>query len=368
MINIVILGGGFAGVRAALTLKNKIKSYDIRVTLIDENSFHVFTPSLYEVATAEEPQGNVVIPYKAIFNDQIEVIQGKVQKIDSLKQTIFLESLENVQVKKEYSYDYLIFALGSNTEYFDIPGIKEYGIPLKTLTDAIKIKNVLKVLRTTNSNKIIVGGGGFSGTELACELAIHKSHLSVTLIQGSPILLKELRDGVSQLAKKRLEKGNVNLILGKRIKRVTKEIVEVENGKIFPYDMFVWTGGVRSNKLLGDIKVDKSLQIKDKKNIFAAGDVVTPGVAPRAEKMGKIAAENVLRLIKGESLLSYSYKNMGYIVPLGGHFATFAMGRFHISGIFAYILQQLIFLRYLLQILPPFEALKRFRKFEKDLY
>lgn len=361
MENVVVLGGGFAGVRAALTLKNKIKSHDIHVTLIDQNSFHVFTSFLYEVATAEESQRNVVIPYKSIFNHQIEVVQGKVQKIDSKKQTIFLDN------QKEYSYNSLIFALGSDTEYFDIAGVKEYGIPLKTLTDAVKIKNALKALRATDRNKIIVGGGGFSGTEFACELATHKGLLDITLIQGSQILLKELRDGVSLLAKKRLEKGNVHLVLGEHIKKVTKEIVEVESGKTFPYDIFIWTGGVSSNKLLGDIEVDKSLQVKDQKNIFAAGDVIAPGVAPRAEKMGEIAAENVLRLIKGEPLLPYRYHHIGYIVPLGSHFATFAMGKYHISGIFAYILQQLIFLRYLLQILPFFEALRRFMKFEQEL-
>ncbi len=361
MVNVVVLGGGFAGVRAALTLKNKIKSYDIHVTLIDQNSFHVFTSSLYEVATAEESKRNVVIPYKAIFRHSVELVQGIVQEVDSKKQTIFLDN------QKEYSYDYLIFALGSNTEYFDIAGVKEYGIPLKTLTDAVKIKNALKALRATDRNKIIVGGGGFSGTELACELITHKGHLDITLIQGSSILLKELGDGVSQLAKKRLEKGSVHMVLGEHIKKVTKEIVEVESGKTFPYDIFIWTGGVRSNKLLGDIEVNKSLQVKNQKNIFAAGDVVSPGVAPRAEKMGEIAAENVLRSIKCEPLLSYSYHGMGYVIPLGSHFAIFAMGRYHISGIFAYMLQQLIFLRYLLTIVPFLEALKRFIRFEREL-
>ena len=354
MINVIILGGGFAGIKAALKLKNKAKSYDINITIIDKNNFHTFTPSLYEVATSEEPQGNVAIPYKIIFNNSF--IEGNVEEIDTVTQKISLDK------KREYLYDYLIFALGSESADFGIPGIREYGISLKTLEDAVKIKNALK-----NAKKIIVGGGGFSGTELACELITHKGHLDITLIQGSSILLKELGDGVSQLAKKRLEKGNVHLVLGGHIKKVTKEIVEVESGKTFAYDVFIWTGGVRSNKLLGDIEVDKSLQVKNQKNIFAAGDVIAPGVAPRAEKMGEIAAENVLRSIKGESLLPFRYRHMGYVVPLGSHFATFAMGKFHISGIPAYIVQQLIFLRYLLQILPFLEAVKRFVRFEKDL-
>lgn len=356
MINIVILGGGFAGIRAGLTFKNKMKSHDIHVTIVDRNSFHTFTPSLYEVATAEESQRNAAIPYKSIFNNSFEFVQGDVEKIDAAAQKILLDK------NRECPYDYLIFVLGSESADFGIQGIKEYGISLKTLRDAVQIKNSLK-----NAKKIIIGGGGFSGTELACELSVHKSHLDVTLIQGSTILLKELGGEVSRLAKKRLEKGNVHLILGEHIKKVTKEAVELDGGRTFPYDVFIWTGGVKSNKLLGEIEVSSLLQVKGQKNIFAAGDVVFPGVAPRAEKMGEIAAGNILRLIRGEPLLPYKYHHMGYVVPLGGHFATFAMGKYYISGIFVYILQQLIFLRYLLTIVPFFEALKRFIKFEKDL-
>lgn len=356
MINVVILGGGFAGVRAGLTLKDKSKSCNIHVTLIDKNSFHVFTPSLYEVATSEEPQRDVVIPYRSVFRDSLEFVQGNVEKIDTLEQKIILDS------KKTYGYDYLIFALGSESANFGIPGIKEYGIAMKTLEDAVKIKNALK-----NSKKIVVGGGGFSGTELACELITHKGDLDITLIQGSQILLKELGDGVSILAKKRLEDGKVNLISGVHIKKITKEEVELEDGRKLAYGVFIWTGGVKSNNLLGKIEVNEMLQVKNLKNIFAAGDSISPGLAPRAQKMGETAAENVLRSIKGKPLLSYSYHHTGYLVPLGSHFATFAMGRFHISGIFAYILGQFIFLKYLLQILPFFEALKRFRRFERDL-
>lgn len=356
MINVVILGGGFAGIRAALTLKNKIRSDDTTLTLIDKNSFHIFTPSLYEVATAEESEKNVVIPYKSIFGGNFNFVQGIIEKIDVPNQTILLDG------NRQYEYDYLICALGSETADFGIEGIKEYGLPMKTLEDAIRIKEALR-----NAKKVIIGGGGFSGTELACELITHKGHLDVTLIQGSSVLLKELGDGISLLAVKRLEEGNVHLILGEHIKKVTKDHVEVEGGREFTYDVFIWTGGVKSNNLLGKIEVDEFLKVLNYKNIFAAGDVVIPGVAPKAEKMGEIAAENVLRSIKGESLLPFRYHHMGYVVPLGSHFATFAMGKFHISGIFAYILQQFIFLRYLLTIVPFFEAIRRFIRFEKNL-
>lgn len=356
MINIVILGGGFAGIRAGLTLLDRIKSHDISVTLIDKNSSHIFTPSLYEVATAEESEKNVVIPYKLIFDNNLNLVQGIVEKIDTVSQKVLLDN------NRQYVYDYLICALGSESSSFDIEGVNEYGLPMKTLEDAIKIKQALK-----NAKKIIIGGGGFSGTELACELITHKGHLDITLVQGSQVLLKELGGGVSVLAVKRLEKGNVHLILGEHIKKVTKDTVETESGNKFTFDVFIWTGGVKSNNLLGKVEIDDFLRVGRYKNIFAAGDVVVPGVAPKAEKMGEIAGENVIRSIKGEFLLSFSYRNMGYVVPLGGHFATFAMGKFHISGIFAYILQQLIFLRYLLTIVPFFEAFRRFIRFEKNL-
>lgn len=353
MKNVIILGGGFAGIRAALNLKNN--SQEVNVIVIDKNNFHTFTPSLYEVATSEEPQKNVAIPYKDIFNNSIEFKQGTVEKIDTENKKVILGN-------QEFSYDYLIFALGSDSADFGIPGIKEYGIPLKKLEDALRIKNVLK-----SSKRIIVGGGGFSGTEIACELSTHRPDLDVTLIQGSPVLLKELGEGVSGLARKRLEEGDVHLVLGEHIKKVTKELVELEGGRKFTYDVFIWTGGVKPNDLLGKIEVDANLCVNNYKNIFAAGDVVGPGVARRAMKMGTVAAQNVIRKISGKPLLPYSYRNIGYLVPLGSHFATFAMGKFHISGIFAYILQQLILLNYLREILPLFKAISRFMRFEKDL-
>ncbi len=329
MIDVVILGGGFAGISAASTLKNKSK--EINVTVIDKNNFHTFTPSLYEVATSEEPQINVAIPYREIFKNSVRFRKGIVKKIDIENRKVILD--DNI----EYSYDYLIFALGSESADFGIPGIKEYSISLKTLEDAINIKNALRT-----SKKIIVGGGGFSGTEIACELATHKSNLDISLIQGSPILLKELGDGVSQLARRRLEKGNVHLVLGEHIKKVTKENIEIGSGKTFPYDLLIWTGGVKSNNLLGKIEVNEALQVNNLKNVFAAGDVAVPGVARKAIKMGEIASVNILRMIEDKPLVPFSYRNIGYLVPLGSHFATFAMGKYHISGIFAYILQQLI--------------------------
>lgn len=351
MINIVILGGGFAGIRAASILRNRS---NIKLTLIDRNNFHTFTPALYEVATSEEPQKNVTIPFKEIFGDSVEIREGTVDRIDTKNKIVFVN-------KTEYLYDYLIFCLGSESSDFGIPGIKDYGLALKTLEDAISIKNALKTAR-----KIIVGGGGFSGTEIACELSTHKTNLDLTLIAGSQIL-KELGDGVSKLAKERLQLGNVRLVLGEHIEIVTKESVELTGGRKFPYDAFIWTGGVKSNDLLGKIEVDENLRVKNFQNIFAAGDTVSPGVARRAIKMGKIASENILRDIKGRSLLPYSYRSIGYLVPLGSHFATFAMGKYHISGVPAYILQQLIMFKYLLEILPFFKALKRFIRFEKNL-
>lgn len=361
MIEIVILGGGFAGVRAALTLKNKIRLQDnIRVTLIDRNSFHLFTPSLYEVATAEEPPKNIEIPFSSIFGNSIEVVKGNVQKVDSGGQKVLLAD------KKEYRYDYLILALGSRAQDFGIPGIKEYAIPLKTVEDAVRIREAL-TLRQAQGLRVIIGGGGFSGTELACELATHKRQLAITLIQGSPILLKELGGEISNLAKKRLEQGNVNLILGQHIKKVSKELIQTENGSTYPYDVFIWTGGVRPNSILEKVELNGMLAVKTLKNVFMAGDNVVPGVALTAQKMGETAAENILKSIKRKPLIPYHYKNIAYIVPLGSHFATFAMGKFHVSGIFAYLIQQIIFLRYLLQILPFFPALKRFGKFEKSL-
>jgi len=397
MKEIIILGGGFAGVSAAIYLQKHQKQEEANISLIDENSYHLFTPSLYEVATSEEPKKNIAIPFSQIFDKNINFIQGKVLRIDSSNKLIHLLD------KTSYAFDYLVIALGSEPSYFGIEGLEEHSIALKWLEQSVEIREKIKeAYHDKPSEKkeisVVVGGGGFSGTELTAELINYRKHLAkhhnlpkesfkISIIQGSDRLLKELDNKVSDLAKKRLEKENVNIILGAHIRRVDEKNIETDTGQKYSYDVLIWTGGVKASSIIeesgfkvnprGQLAVNDNLQVLGFSNIFAVGDVAefadpvtnkpVPGVAEVAEDQGKIVAQNVLNSLIQQSLISYKYLHLGYIVPLKGRFAVANLNKITIIGFLGWIIQQFVFLYYLLKILPIYKAIKKWNKFEMYL-
>lgn len=396
--HIIIIGGGFAGVAATLRLIKQLRDIPVKITLINKHTYHLFTPSLYEFATSEIHKKNVSIPLTKIFPSGVQFIHDIVEKIDPLTNNLIL------QKNKTLSYNYLIIAAGSQPAYMGIPGLKEYGIGFKSLQDAKKIRDNIRDLcckdgKCNKKVQVVIGGGGFAGTELAAELLTYKDRiaeqhgldkdcLEMTIIQGSDKLLKELDPQVSNLAEKRLQSPRVRLAFGGHIKEVTKTHVLTDNGKSFPYEILIWTGGVVPNGIgkansfpithRGGIIVNNYLQMKGYDNIFVAGDVAAfvdpktqcpaPNVAQVAEEQGQIAGENVASMIKNESIRPYHFRHWGYVVPLKGYFAVAEL-IYHIrlAGFAGWLLQQGVLLRYLFGILAPIQALKYFTEFEMDM-
>lgn len=379
MKEIVILGGGFAGVAAVLALKKNTNPSQVQITLVDKNPYHLFTPSLYEVATAEEPKSNICIPYSEIFPHGIQLIKAKFLAIDKDNQKV---KLSNSVLR----YDYLIIALGAETQYYDIEGLKEYSIAFKSLEEGCEIRDRIKEkyyqkLRNNEILKIAIGGGGTTGVELATEIAKYVERLGgnaeIDIFQKSGSLLKGVTPQVSKIAHERLEKADIKVHLNSGVKKVTKELLEID-GKGHPYDIFIWTGGVKPNSVIeesdfpktfeGRLDVDGYLKVKGFGNVFAAGDV-TPytAVVQVAEEQGKVAGENVVRKIDNKPLIPYKYRHFGYIIPLSGFYAVVHTKRFTITGFLGFLIYQLAFLRYLLGILPLYKAFRRWNRFEEYL-
>lgn len=393
--HIVVIGGGFAGISAIKTLLKHQKELDVTITLVDKNHYHTFTPSLYEVATSEEPQQNIAIPFFELFGKKIAYKHGEVTKIDTAKQLILVGN-------EQIFYDYLILSAGSIPSYHHIPGLKEHSITLKTIADAVRIKEKIQTLCCkegvcNRKCRLIIGGGGFSGTELTAELLTYKDRLAkqfglarncldITIIQGSSRVLPELAVHVSRIAQKRISSPMVHFAFGGHIQQVTRTEVQTDDKKTYPFDLLIWTGGVEASKLAaiskllvnkhGQVKLNSFLQVSP--TIFAAGDIAgfindktqkpAPQVAEVAQDQGFIAGENVYRTITSKQLLPYRFHHLGYIVPLRGKFAAAElMGWLHFDGYVGWIIQQLVFLRYLLEILPFWKALKRWNVFEEHL-
>lgn len=376
MIKVVILGGGFAGVAAAKTLLKNTKRSEVQVTLVDKNSYHLFTPSMYEVAASEEPQKNICIPLSEIISGA-EIVKDGVQKIDKSKREIQLKT-------QKLNYDFLVIALGSEPEFYGISGLSEYSIPFKSLEDAVKIRNLIREKKKEKEMvNILIGGGGASGCEFAAELVHHaKKGLKISLIQKSPQLVRELNMEASKVAYKRLLNGNVEICFGERIAKVFPDHVETDKNDEHKFDVLVWAGGVKASSILKDsgfkidekgrAVVDQNLEVQDEENIFAIGDCAImdnqiPETVRIAREEGTVAGENIARRIKNEQLNSYRFKNQIFVVPLVGKYAIVQFNNLIIKGFLGWFIQQLIFLRYLLSILPILKAFKKWNKFEMYL-
>lgn len=377
MTEIVVLGGGFAGVFAARQLQKL--SDEFRVTLIDKNTYHLFIPSLYEVATAEEPRNNICIPYTEIFPRGVRLVKGEAVSVDKESKKI------NFKDGQFLNYDYLVIALGSESNYNDIEGLRENSISFKSLEEAIKIRDKVKELYIKKHGEgkalmVAVVGGGATGVELSTELSKYEEKLGgnieVSIFQGGPTLLKGMSHKVSEIARERLQKAGINVHLNSRVKKVTSEYLEIEDGRQHPYDLLIWTGGVKPNAILEDsgfpkttegrIAVDEYLRVKGSEDIFAAGDIADekPKLAQVAHEQGTAAGKNLARFVKGQKLVPYHYRLLGVLIPLFGRYVVVDVQGMVFTGVLGFVFQQMVFLRYLLMILPPWLALKRWGRYE----
>ena len=407
---VVIIGGGFAGVRAALDLLRSKNNF--KVILLDKNGFHSFHPDYYEVATAaleerEKPsitqfysvRSTVAIPFKNIFKGykNIQVLNDEALNLNPKRQ--FVETAR----KKQIFYDWLIVSAGSETNYFNIPRLKELSFELKSVNDALNIRNAIDELFEREGKKkkinIIIGGGGFTGCELAGELAnylknlvkIHKrpgKNHSIKIVEASPAILGGASKWAQKKAKNRLLKIGVDILTDRPIGKISQNEIffkagggdAPEKSKLEPlnYDILIWTAGVKANKfstifdknILAEkqcLKINKFLQIPLFKNIFAAGDIAfyfdpaknnpLPMTAQTAISQGSYAAYAINREINKKKLKPYKPKQSRFIIPLGGKYALADFGFIKFSGFFAWILKHLVALLYFLSILPFFSAL-----------
>lgn len=398
MKTIVILGGGFAGLRTALFLSKKLpRSSPYRVLLVDERPVHLYTPDLYEIATAYHDEiteacltklkDAVAIPFpKIIRGKRIEFIRDRVLKISPEKNSVELKQ------RGALTFDFLVIALGSVVNYYGIPGLEEYASPLKTLLDGLAVNCHLdmhfhnlwkKELKKEVS--IVVGGGGATGVEFACELPgcldklckkyhYPREHVLITVIEASPELTGQ-GEKVTKVILKRFQKLGIQPLLNTFIKKVDLEGVHLETAQkeksILPADLLIWTGGVKPHPLIresfstvaknGGLIVNEYLQCPAFPNIFAAGDDASaaPMLAQLAFDQGKIVAKNILAQIEGKKLKPYRVHFKGVITPLGGKYALLKNGNFVFKGRLIWMLRRLIDLRYALSILPFWHALKK---------
>ena len=357
---VVILGAGFGGLTAARAMADTA-----HVTVVDRHNFQTFLPLLYQVSTAGLAADHVAHPIRgALRKSGVQFRMGSPISVDHKNKTIKLDSSEVL------AFDQLIVALGSVTADFSIPGVAEYALGMKSVSEALAIR--AEVMRRfedlcrfedDTSFSISVVGGGPTGVEMAgafAELvrgplkndqAHAAAHIRINLIEAGPRILPMFSEKLSARAKKDLEKLGVNVLLNTAVAELKPRSIIVKDGNEIASEVTIWAAGVKGEPAGGllnlplvstRIDVDQSLQVKNYPGIFAIGDIsgfvgkdgrFLPMVAPVAMQQGRFIAKQIKRLADGKALEAFKYIDKGSMATIGRHKAVVEVKNFRMSGI-----------------------------------
>ena len=338
---LLVVGGGFAGVKTALELSNN-KNFDI--TLLTPRSRFEYHGAMYRSATGKSPL-EVVVPLNEIFANALNV-RVELDSVAELRpQTREIEG----ESGRTYSYDYLVMAVGYVVNYFDIPGMALYSENMYNITDAIKLRHrLVGAFRTAHPDRpvnITVIGGGPTGVEIASDIrnfsnivagkhGIQKLVVDVRLIEAGPRLLSGLNEKSSEIAFKRMTELGVDVRLNTNVTKCSKTMVYTPDDKL-PADIIIWTAGNKANPLFsyypdlftvnskGRVQVSEYFNANSP-NIFVIGDAAdTPysGMAQTAIHNAIALADNLRRVSENQHQMAYKPKRPHYVVPIGGEWA-----------------------------------------------
>ncbi|HEX9502821.1 MAG TPA: FAD-dependent oxidoreductase, partial [Patescibacteria group bacterium] len=314
---------------------------------------------------------------------KVKVFKAYIDRID-------LENGKVVTDSRILSFDYLVIGLGSMADFYGIPNLDKHGFTLKSLEDAIMIRNRIEDLVVKkDSGQIIIGGGGFAGTEFAGEVhnllkhecKYHNKDLKsfkVLIVDGGTNFFSGLSEKVSLIVSARIAAMGIDAKFSTLITEAGKDYVMLNNKERVNCDLLIWTGGVRSCRLPVDVDLDRdkkdrtavesSLNLKKYPQVFLAGDntcVIDPKTkkpvaqtAQEAINQGKYAAKNIYRSIYQKSLLSYHPGPVIFVIPVTGKFAVMYTPTLIISGFFGWVIRKAADLRYFFSILPWLTAIK----------
>jgi NADH:ubiquinone reductase (H+-translocating) len=385
IVRIVIVGGGFGGLAAAKALRNA----PAQITLIDRTNHHVFQPLLYQVATSVLTPAQIGYPIRGILRKQenITVILGEVTGVDKDNKRIFVSDVDRHDVP--VAYDFLILATGATHSYFGHDEFEKYAPGLKTLADAVTIRNsILDAFERAEAEDdpsrhrdlltFVLVGAGPTGVEMAGAIAefvrsmlrsqfrrTDPASSRVVLVDMAPRVLGTFPEGLSQAAKERLEKLGVEVLLGHSVDQIDADGIVVAGQRISSKTV-IWTAGVKPSPAAkwlkvetdraGRVRIENDLTVPGHPEIFVIGDTATlnqdgkplPGVAQVAIQQGRYAAKLIHRRIVGKPAPGpFKYFDKGNLAVVGRGFAVLESGKVQISGLIAWFVWATVHLGFL---------------------
>lgn len=386
---VVIVGGGLGGLRLAEDLYGS----GMQVVLIDKNNFHQFPPLIYQIASAGIDPSSISFPFRQIFRKRKDFYfrMAEARMVDTEKK-ILQTSIGKID------YDYLVLAAGATTNFFGNKNIEEWAIPMKTVPEAMGLRNALlsnfeRALTCATEEErqellnVVIVGGGATGVEIAGALAemrryvipydypdMDSSLMHIYLIEAGDRLLAGLSQESSQKAYEFLKSMGVDIQFGKMVTDYRDHKVVMKDGTEIPTRTFLWVSGIRANAMPGideshmgrgfRFKVDEYNRIPGVEDVFAVGDQCLqtsdaaypnghPQVAQVAIQQAKNLAKNLKFINQGadsSELTAFHYKNLGSMATIGRNKAVVEIGKFRSQGFFAWVLWLVVHLRSILGV------------------
>jgi len=382
---VVIVGGGFGG----MTLANKLDHKLFQIVLIDKFNYHQFQPLLYQVASAGLDAASISFSFRKMFNKKkdfyfrLAEVQAVVADEKRIETTI-----------GSLTYDYLVIAAGTTTNFFGNDVLKKAALPMKTVEDALTVRNRLLVnleeaLDTTDPIKkqgllnIVIVGGGATGVEVAGALSEMKryvipkdypdlkaSNINIYLVEGSSKILGNMSEDSSSHALAFLQKMGVKVVLNTLVTGYEDNKVMLKDGSSIISETLIWVSGVAAERLEnispellgrgGRMMVNEYNQLVGYQNVFAIGDICLqkekaylnghPQVAPVAIQQGRLLAKNLKQMEKGKKMSAFSYFNQGTLATVGRNKAVADLHDLKLSGFPAWAVWMLVHLRSILGV------------------
>jgi NADH:ubiquinone reductase (H+-translocating) len=397
-VRILILGSGFAGVEVLRRIQRKFsKKNNINITLVSRDNFLLFTPMLHEVSSGTIEMRHIVTPVRT-FIKKANFYEANIQSIDlQNKKVIITHKIGKQSEPTPYKqhvleYDYLVIALGSETSFFGMEDIKRHSFTMKTVDDAIILRNhALNILEQASLEQgdsklrkslltFVIVGGGFGGVETVGELNdfiketvkefyknIPISDIRIILINSHDKILPELGEELGNFALQKLKERGVQFIMNTHVKGATANTAKLDNGNVIPTFTLIWTAGVHPSEVISNLDCDHDrhhriicnnrleLSGHEGQGVYALGDCASitdphtgkpyPPTAQHAIRQGRIAAKNLISSVQGKgNKQKFNYKTKGMMAEIGKRTGVAKLFGFKIHGFTAWWLWRTFYL------------------------
>jgi NADH dehydrogenase len=384
---IVIAGGGFAGLYAAIRFDKRLaRRADVEVTLLSRENFILFTPMLHEVAAGDLYPGDIVNPLRRILR-HVNVFEADVESVD-LEKRLVRCTAGVADRELEFEFDHLLLTLGSETNFFNMDGVRDWSVTMKSLSDTELLRNrMVAILEEASLESdealrrqlltFVTAGGGFSGTETTGAVndfvretmryypQLREELIRVVMVHPGNFILPELGEELGRYAERKLRERKVEVIKGLRVANYDGVVVTVSDGTSIPAATLIWTAGVKPSPVIaslpcqkerGRLLVNEDMSVPGVTGLWAAGDCAAipdlksgagkfyPPTAQHGLREGVVVAKNIEASILGRPPKPFRFKMLGQLASIGHHTGVAIVFGIKFSGFIAWCFWRSVYL------------------------